>query len=1109
MVPSRQPLLLVRALCLCALLAQPASLFAQAAQQSCEPWVARLISYQGDLRFRRSAPGATPVSAASLNETFCVGDVLEVGAFSRAALQLPDQTVLRLDQGTVATFAAPQDDKRSWLEILKGVLHVISRDPRAIRVVTPFANAGIEGTEFLVQVGTDSASVLVFEGRVKVENANGAATAGSGESVLAKAGSAPVLQQVVRPRDQVVWTLYYPPTRSGPPPEAVASAGGAPDQDFYIGRAESRLAVGRVAEAEADLAEALKVAPGSSEVLARQSVIALTRNDAAAATEMADRAVAGAPRSAAARLAQSYARQSAADLPGAIATLEAAAADHPTDALIRARLAELYLASGDVDRSEASANGAVAADPSLGLARTILGFAKLTRVQLDEARAAFGEAIRLEPNAPLPRLGLGLAKIRDGDLAAGREEIETAVILDPNNSLVRSYMGKAYYEEKRDKLAASQLQIARELDPNDPTPWFYDAIRKQTVNDPVGALASLQESIDRNDSRAVYRSQLDLDQDLAARSAALGRTHRDLGFEELALREGWQSVAADAVDFSGHRLLADSYSVLPRHEIARVNELLQSQMLQPLNMTPIQPQLAEANLFILDSAGPSSIAFNEFNPLFSRDRVGIQSSAVVGNQGTWGADAVLSGIDGRWSYSVGGFHFETDGFQANNDLTLDAGNVFIQFQQSVDTSFLLEARSTRREEGDLVLRFEPADNPSIPRLDEDSDSLKLGVRHDFSSQSTVLALFAYEAASPTAFSRTSEFVADIDSDAYIGELQWLYRAEDWSIITGVRYYGASQEDSFTFVFPIPDPPFEEEFSSTTTTRPQSVGAYAYGTVDIVDNLVLTLGLAADDLSGNVYDRDELSPKFGLIWQPSPDTTIRIGAFQTLNRPAPTRQNIQPSLEPTAVGGFNQFFAGVEAERGQRYGAGIDQRFGGALFGGVEVSWRELDLPIQVQTPPPNPGFATTTTRVDESNARAYLYLVPSPQSAASVSYQYNLAEYDENFAPYGFRTLETHRFPFSASYFAQNSLSFGATATFVHQRRNFQDFLPPFGLSRDRDEFWVADAFMQYRLPDRWGVVRLEGRNLFDSSFKFQDVDPENPRIVPERLVLLKITASM
>ena len=83
---------------------------------------------------------------------------------------------------------------------------------------------------------------------------------------------------------------------------------------------------------------------------------------------------------------------------------------------------------------------------------------------------------------------MGLAKLREGDVEAGRMEMEIAAGLDPMNALIRSYLGKAYFEEKRYNLAEAQFDLAKALDPNDPTPWFYDAIQKQTQNRPVQAL---------------------------------------------------------------------------------------------------------------------------------------------------------------------------------------------------------------------------------------------------------------------------------------------------------------------------------------------------------------------------------------------------------------------------------------------------------------------------------------------------------------------------------------------------------------------------------------------------------------------------------------------
>src|SRR5881398_4040605 len=146
----------------------------------------------------------------------------------------------------------------------------------------------------------------------------------------------------------------------------------------------------------------------------------------------------------------------------------------------------------------------------------------------------------------------------------------------------------------------------------------------------------MQTAIELNDNRAVYRSRLQLDSDLAARSASLARIYTDLGFQQLGLVEGWKSVNTDPSNYSAHRFLADSYAALPRHEIARVSELLQSQLLQPLNMTPIQPRLAESNLPLISAGGPGGLSFNEFNPMFNRNGVAFQISGIGGENGTWG-----------------------------------------------------------------------------------------------------------------------------------------------------------------------------------------------------------------------------------------------------------------------------------------------------------------------------------------------------------------------------------------------------------------------------------------------------------------------------------------
>ena len=287
------------------------------------------------------------------------------------------------------------------------------------------------------------------------------------------------------------------------------------------------------------------VTPNDPNALALQTIIAVVQNDTDKALSVAQQAVQVAPDSATAHIALSYAQQARFDLEGARASLEKAVQLDSQNALAWARLAEIQSSFGELKKALKAAQLAAALEPNLSRTQTVLGFAYLTRVQTTLAREAFTKAIALDQADPLPRLGLGLAKIRDGHLHEGSRDIETAASLDPNNALVRSYLGKAYFEEKRTGLDEREYAVAKQLDPNDPTPWFYDAIAKQTTNRPVEALHDLQKAIELNDNRAVYRSRLLLDSDLAARSASLGRIYSDLGFQQLALVEGWKSVNTD------------------------------------------------------------------------------------------------------------------------------------------------------------------------------------------------------------------------------------------------------------------------------------------------------------------------------------------------------------------------------------------------------------------------------------------------------------------------------------------------------------------------------------------------------------------------------------
>ena len=1042
----------------------------------CTPEAAKIVSVQGEIEVKRA--GTSDWHPVNRNDTFCPGDSIRVGEHSRAAIVMANETLLRLDQNSAIKFAQFETEAPSILEFIRGIGHFISRVPRSLKIETATVDAAIEGTEFVVTVSADETSVTVFEGRVLTQNPQGEVRITDGETVIAKANGAPRKTLLARPRDTVQGAFYFPPVIEM-------------DKTNDVSRASQLLAVGRVEEAQR-----LLLGIDSGEALALQTVTAIVNNEQERAFDFATDAVKRAPQSAAAHIAMSYAWQAKLDLDQALTSARQAVEYEPGNAIAWARLAELQLSMGELDEALASAQQAIQQDATLSRTQSILGFAYLARIEINEAMAIFNTAIELDQVNPLPRLGLGLAKIRRGKLAEGRREIEIATSLDPNNSIIRSYLGKAYYEERRGPLDATQFAIAKELDPNDPTPWYYDAIRKQSVNRPVGALYNLQKSIELNDNRAVYRSRLLLDSDDAARSASLGRIYKNLGFEQEGLLQGWKSVNTDPANHSGHRLLADTYLSLPRHEIARVSELLQSQLLQPINTNPVQPQLGVARLGILDGTGPSDLTTSEFNPLFTRNGVGLQLNGVIGSNETAGNDLVISGIHDQVSYSIGQFHFETDGFRPNNDQNRNIYNAFIQGTLSPRTSLQAEFRKSDLERGDLDLRFDPTNFDPDERGTEDVDSTRIGLLHQFQRNSRILVSIIAQDEEATLSVPTRDFQGVGVRDGLFTDAQYQHQLRNIQFIGGLAHYDADQKETLT-VGPFP--------TQTTSFDVIYSGAYLYSYIDLYRTVRLTLGGAYETIEDRNEEFDQFNGKFGILWNATPATVVRAAAFRTLQRPQVSTSNVIPSLEPTQVAGFNQQFFGNTGDDAVRYGLGVDHRFNRSLSVGGEISQRDLETPFVDFF---SPGLPVRTADWQEQFGRSYLYWSPRRDLALSMDLLYEKFDRETVFRDDGFAELETVTVPSSIRYFHPSGLRTFLVANYVNQKGTFV-IGPPSpnpSFTTGQDNFWVLNASLGFLLPSRAGLVTLEARNILDEQFQFQDTDPANPRFVAERFYMFRLS---
>jgi Tfp pilus assembly protein PilF len=1096
------------------------------AARVCES-VAKVASAQG--RVDVQPYGAKIWQSIRKADQLCPGDTLRTSKWSRATLTLSNQAVITVDQSTTMTFSAPQQNASSWfINLLEGSTFFRSRQSQRLEVQTPFINAVHKGTEFMVTVSSQQAEISVFDGQVVGQNAAGNITIDKGFKGIAEAGRPPRLQALkITPEDAVQWSLYYPPIIDDSPSSqsaigkpAINSPQSAALAAYHQGdshlalatldqipatqqkpadltlKAALLLTVGRLDEAQPLIQQAQQREPNNSNAFALQAIIAVALNQQQAAQELANKAVTANPQSAIAKIAQSYAYQALFKLDLALTATLAATRLNPANALAWARLSELQLSLGDHDAALKSAQQAQTRNPKIARTQTILGFADLAQTDIAQAKQAFEQALSLDSSDPLARLGLGLAKIRQGDLEVGKDELETAVNLDPNNAVIRSYLGKAYYELRNKDYASKEFDIAKEMDPKDPTPYFYDAILKQTTNRPVEALHDMQKAIELNDNRGVYRSKLLLDKDEAARSAAQGRIYNDLGFQRRGLVESWKSTNSDPSNYSSHRLMADSYAFQPRHEIARVSELLQSQLLQPNNITPLQPSLAESNLNIQSGLGPTTNSFNEFNPLFMRDNIALQSSGVVGSNNTYGDEVVLAGLRNNTSFSLGQMHYQTDGFRKNNDLTHNLYNALIQHSITPNLNVQAEYRRKESNQGDLVLNFDPSIFSLKKRRSLIQDTARIGGHYSASSNTDYILSGIYTEIEGSILNNDGG-AAKRSSTGYQIEMQQLFKHDCLNIRTGGGYAKVDGNLNITFpgipAFPVPE---NENYGNL----------YTYGNLNFPSHFTWTLGASSDFINSLERSVTKIHPKFGLQWDVVDWMQIRAAYFKSTKRALLVNQTI----EPTQVAGFNQFFDDFNGTDTTRYGVGVDFKISKSAYAGIEYSRRLLKIPALV-----GEAQKTIMDQRSETLARAYWYWTPYQNWAVSGELEYerfHRSESDQSVTNDGEpMTVDTISIPLSVRYFDPSGFFSTLNGTFVNQNVSVLKPSSPHGA----DTFFLVDAKIGYRFPNRRGIVSLEAKNLFDQNFNYQDRnvqangESETPSILPDRVILFRATLAL
>ncbi|QOJ25076.1 MAG: TonB-dependent receptor [Gammaproteobacteria bacterium] len=1074
------------------------------AASTCKTEVARVVSMQGIIEIRRAQENAWQL--AGMDIVLCAGDMIRARAQSRAALRLSNDSMLRLDQKTSITFPEVQEERgTSLLDLFEGAIHIITRTPRPFKIRTPFVNASVEGTEFFVGLKEDNTEVVVYEGKVSVSNDLGSLLLHDHEAAVTYKGQAPRKEIIIHPVDAVQWALYYP----------VILNYWQSDKDgtsTLIRQASQLLTAGQAEEAKEIIRQALQHEPDNSNAHALLAIIAVVQNDKDQAFELANKAITLDQESAAGHLALSYTQQAHFEIEAALGSVQKAIALDAKNALAWSRLAELQMSVGYLDRALDAAQHAVSLHPDLAKTQTVLGFAHLLQIDSQTAKEVFHRAIALDQSDPMPRFGLGIALIREGNLEAGRIELEIAASLDPANSLIRSYLGKAYFEEKRYSLAGTQFDLAKERDPKDPTPWFYDAIQKQTQNRPVEALQDIQKSIELNNNRAVYRSKFLLDRDEAARGSSLARIFENLGFERRAVMETAKSLSFDPSNHSAHRFLSDIYANTPRHEAARVSELLQAQLLQPVNVNPVQPHMAVADLNIITNTGPSNPGFNEFTPLMERSKPQLVTSGIVGSNSTLGDEIVFSRFNERTSISLGQFHYETKGFRTNNDQNHDILNAFVQHALTSKLNIQAEVRTRSSNQGNLLQNFaKPSDNPRDTqnriRRKIDEDSVRVGARYDIAHNQNIIASSQFNDRRSEDIDPITSSIADKHStfktETFQTEVQYQFRSHRFNVLAGSGVYRTSVDqntrgiDSITgkqCCFGILD-------SNSENNRSDKTNGYIYTNLNFTPNLNATAGFSYDSYKHDLVLIDGFNPKLGLQLNFTNYFRLRMAWIETIKAPLATNQTI----EPTQVAGFNQLFDDINGTKSRRMGIGLDAHYKNKVLSGFEISNRDLSIPIFSDSDIPKLS-GQNHDFIDQKENLYYVYLYGILHKNWTVKSEVRFEKLLRPPRSDELNRIDTLSMPIGIDYFSPQGIFANLTGTFVHQKVNRRG-----EINDGVEKFFLVDASVGYRLPKRMGILSLEARNIFDETFLFQDINIQTSqsvvsRFVPTRTIFARVT---
>ncbi len=1079
---------------------------------------------------------------------------VRTGELSRAAIELSSGGVLRVSELTSLRLeppAQPGPEARSRIDFARGAGYFFSRSEKEADIETPTASLNIRGTEFVIEVGAGGRTVVtMIDGVVGVSNELGAIELGNGEQGVVDPGRAPRKTAVVDATKKIQWFLYYPGIvdpagfrglaggRFGASLEAYASGDllaalerlPAPrNAEEHRFAAVVKVASGRLEQVEADLERA-----GDDPVVdSLRLLMDVVRLPAEALGEVA------VPETATGQVALSYALQARGDLDGALAAARRAVAQSPDFGLAWERVAELEFGFGRNDLAIEAVERALELTPRNAQAHALMGYLDLSRNRVAAALRHFANAIAIDPALGNAWLGQGLAQYQNCRPDAALRSITIAAAVEPNRAFFRSYLGKAFAEAGKDERASHELDLGRRLDPYDPTAPFYQALLNQRRAQYNRGIAHLEEAVELNDNRALYRSGFLLDQDRAVRQANLAALYESAGMTETSLEEARRAVVSDYLNPSAHLFLSNSVDALRdprrvslRQETPWFNELLIANLLSPAG-TALLPQ---------------NISQQEYTALFPVNPYRFTNRTRYRGDGELLSTGTILGRGERSSVSLDYDLFTADGYRPNQDVERYTG--YLQFKHALGArdSLYFNFKFQKFRGGDLRQLYDPATFDPDYRVEQEQAPVAIvGYQHEWSPGSRTLALggvltdrLKIEDRSATTFAMLIDplnpmisaplgFPSDVrqlrETEVCFGELQHIWSSETDTLIVGGRVDSGrfATENAFEMqgiAGILPGDPF---FVSAAPDYQRWV-AYLYYSRELVDGLWATAGLAYDHqelpvntslppVSLRQVERSELLPKAGLVWTPCNELTFRLGYARSLGG-ATFDESVR--LEPTQVAGFTQSFrtlinesevGGLPAPLFDTAGLSALWKLPCDIYLGGEAFWRRAEaergvgvLGIDSGTLAYDRSFQIgEELDYEERGGSLHLTKLLGDDWSVGARYTYTDAELNRDFPELsaagvaGFTSAETSELHDLEAFLIWNHSSgwFARLGARLLSQEN--DGYAP---ARPGDSWTQFDISAGKRFYDNRGAVEVGVLNLTDQDYRFNPLItlPDQPR---------------